>query len=85
MTHKTFPSVPESSWASSILDIIHGKIIGPIDPVLLVGSRYLLLFTDNFTRYKIGYMLKKTSDALKGFKKYKPLVKKLQRKHIHKP
>jgi len=44
----------------------------------------LLLFTDDFTRYKVGYALKKKSDALKCFKEYKALVEKLHGKPIQK-
>jgi len=84
MTWKPFPSVPESSCASWILEIIHSDIAGPIDPVSLGRSRYLLLFTDDFTRYKVGYALKKKSDALKYFKEYKALVERLHQKPIQK-
>jgi len=84
MTRKTFPSVPESSRASRILEIIHSDIAAPIDPVPLGGSQYVLLFTDDFRRYKVGYALKKKSDALKCFKEYKALVEKLHGRPIQK-
>jgi len=71
MTHKPLPSVPESSRASRILEIIHSDIAGPIYLVSLGGSRYSLLFTDDFTRYKVGYAFKKQLDGLKCFKGYK--------------
>jgi len=35
MTRKPFATVPESSRASGILEIIHSDIAGPIDPVSL--------------------------------------------------
>jgi len=84
MTGKPFPSVPEFSRASWILEIIYSDITVPIDPVSLSGSQYLFLFTDDFTTYKVGYMLKKKLDALKCFKKYKALVEKLHEKPIQK-
>jgi len=84
MTGKPFPSVPKSSPTSRIVEIIHSDIAGPIDPVSLGGSRYLLLFTDDFTRYKVGYGLMKKLDGLKCFKQYEALVEKLYGKPIHK-
>ena len=68
ITRKPFPSLPESSRATRVLKVIHNNIAGLIHPVSSGGSCYLLLFTDDFTRYKVGYMLKKKSDALKFFK-----------------
>ena len=84
MTCKPFPSVPKSSRASRILQIIQSNIAEPIDPVSLGRSQYLLRFTDDFTRYKVAYALKKKLDSLKGFKEYKAWVVKLHGQPIQK-
>jgi len=36
------------------------------------------MFTDDFTKYKVGYLLKCTSEAFARFKEYKALVEKQQ-------
>jgi len=85
ITSKPFPLVPDSSRATSILEIIQSDIAGPIDPVSRGGSPYLLLFMDDFTRYKVGYTLKKNSEALKCFKGYKVRVETQHGLHLEKP
>jgi len=42
------------------------------------------MFTDDFTRYKVGYLLKRKSEAFASFKEYKALVEKQQGKVIRK-
>jgi len=40
------------------------------------------MFTDDFTRYKVGYLLKRKSEAFPRLKEYKALVEKQQGKVI---
>src|SRR5207237_9871975 len=84
MTRKPFHPVPPSSRAIQVLEIIHSDIAGPLDPVSLGGAKYILRFTDDFTRFKVGYMLKKKSDAFQCFKDYKVLVEKQHGRSIQK-
>jgi len=84
MARKPFPSVLPSSKATQPLEIVHSDIAGPIDPKSLGGALYLLMFTDDFTRYKVGYLLKRKSEAFARFKEYKALVEKQQGKLIRK-
>ena len=76
MARNLFPSVSSSSRACQLLELIHSDIAGPIILKSLGGSQYLLRFTDDFTRYRVGYLLKLKSEALTQFKEYKTLVKK---------
>ena len=42
----------------------------------ILGSRYFLLFVDDFSRKMSMYFLKKKSDAFPVFQMFKPLVEK---------
>lgn len=78
MARKPFLSVSSSYQATQPLELIHSDIAGPINLKSVGGSQYLLMFTDNFTRYRVGNFLKSKSETLIQFKKYKALVKKQQ-------
>jgi len=58
IVRKPFPSVLPSSKATQSLQIVHSDIAGPIHPKSFGGSLFLLMFTDDFTRYKVSYLLK---------------------------
>jgi len=84
MARKPFPSVLPSSKATQPLEIVHSNIAGPINPKSLEGALYLLMLMDDFTRYKVGYLLKRKSEAFARFKEYKALVEKQKGKVIRK-
>jgi len=84
MARKPFPSVLPSSKGTQHLEIVHSYIAGLIDQKSPGGALYLLMFTDDFTRYKVGYLLKRKSEAFACFKEYKALVEKQQGKAIRK-
>lgn len=44
----------------------------------------MLMFTNDYTRFKIGYLIKRKSEALKCFSDYKTLVEKHHEKPIKK-
>ena len=71
MARKPFQSVLPSSNATQPLVIVHSYIAGLIYPKSLGGAVYLLMFTDDFTGYKAGYLLKRKSEAFARFKEYK--------------
>lgn len=48
----------------------------------VLGSRYVLLFIDDFNRKMWVYFLKKKLDAFLVFRKFKPLVEKESGKSI---
>jgi len=84
MASKPFPSLLPLSSATQPLEIVHSDMAGPIDLKSLGGALYLLLFTDDFTRYKVGYLLKRKSETFARFNEYEALVEKQQGKVIRK-
>jgi len=59
---------------NSTLELIHSDIAGPIDLKSLGRAQYILIFTDDVTRYRVGYLLKCKSEAFTSFKEYKALL-----------
>jgi len=79
-----FPSLPLSSKPTQPLEIVDCDITEPVTPKSLGGALYLLMFTDDFTRFKIGYLMKSKSKALICFKDYKALAEKHHGKPVGK-
>lgn len=76
-----FPS-GESWRASTCLELVHADLCGPMSIDSLGGSRYFLLFVDDFSRMNWVYFLKKKSEAFEHFKKFKAFVEKQSDCHI---
>ena len=71
---KSFSSLSLSLRATQPLEIIYSDITGLVTPKSLVRALYLLIFMDDFTRFKIGYLIKHKSEALMYFIDYKVLA-----------
>ena len=79
--HTPFPT--GNSWqASQVLQLVHANICSPMATPSVLGSRYFLLFVDDFCWKMWVYFLKKKSNAFTIFQKFKPLVEKESRKSI---
>ena len=76
-SNTTPPFTSGDSWqASQVLQLVHADICGPMATTSILGSRYFLLFVDDFSRKMWVYFLKKKFDAFPIFQKFKPFVKK---------
>ena len=82
MARKPFPTLPATSRAAEVLDIVHSDIMGPMEVPSISGARFILLFVDDRTRYKHCFILKRKSEALQSFKDYQTLVEKMHGKKI---
>nr|GMD06049.1 Retrovirus-related Pol polyprotein from transposon TNT 1-94 [Ipomoea batatas] len=75
--HRKKPFSVGKSWrASECLELVHADLCGPMKTESLNGSRYFLLFTDDYTRMSWVYFLTLKSEALDMFKKFKTFVEK---------
>ena len=68
--------------ANETLQIIHSDICGPMESKSIGGSRYFLLFIDDFSRMTFIYFLKAKSEVLGYFKEFKSMVENHQEKKI---
>jgi len=57
--------------ATSKLELIHSDVGGPIEPTSLLGHRYCVAFTDDFTQVKWIRFMKQESEVLQKFKEFK--------------
>lgn len=51
-------------------ELVHADVCGYMDPTSYGGSRYFLLFKDNFSHYKTVYFLSSKTEVLKFFVDY---------------
>ena len=65
--------------ATSILGLIHSDISGLMLVTYMNGSRYLLTFIDDFSRYTWVFFLKKKSEVCETFFELKALIKNASR------
>lgn len=64
------------------LALVHTDICGPMEVMSMGGSKYFLLFVDDYTRYIFVYFLQNKNQALKCFKNFKALVENQLNKKI---
>ena len=78
------PSFPvgNSMRAAACLDLIHADLCGPMSVNSIGGSRYFLLFIDDYSRMSWVYFLKNKSEAFEYFKKFKSFVEKQSGRYI---
>ena len=63
-----------SFWATRFLELVHSNICSPISPASSTGTKYILTFTNDFSRYCWLYFLEKKSDRCTVFKQFYILV-----------
>nr|KYP35474.1 Retrovirus-related Pol polyprotein from transposon TNT 1-94 [Cajanus cajan] len=69
------PFLAVTSWrAMEKLQLIHIDVCGPMSIASLNGSKYFLLFIDDFTRMSWVFFLKQKLDVFAAFQKFKILV-----------
>ena len=60
--------------ASSLLEVIHTDLCGPMQKQSLGGSKYFLTFVDDYSRMGFIYFLKSKSEVFQHFKNFKSMV-----------
>ena len=73
MNRRSFPK-KSNGRARKPLEIIHSDVCGPMQINSIGGSRYILSFIDDFSRYAMVYFLKSKSEVIEKFKQYVQLV-----------
>ena len=65
-------------------EIVHSDVCDPMQLESKGGSRYMLTFTDDFTRYTTAYFIRSKSKVLSKFMEYVNSVEKHTGDHITK-
>ena len=76
MHRSSFPKQSQHR-ATRILELIHSDLCGPMQVDSIGGSRYMLTFTDDYSRYTHVYFLKKKSEVLEKFKEFVTLAENM--------
>lgn len=70
------------SRANEILELIHTDICGPMEVASIGGSKYFLLFVDDYSRMIFVHFLRNKSEALSCFKEFKAKAENQTNKKI---
>lgn len=60
--------------ATSVLEVVHADLCGPLDVPSIGGSRYFMVLEDDVTRMTFVYFLRSKDQALQFFKDFKAMV-----------
>ena len=68
--HKlSFPKTSKHR-AEDVYEIVHSDLCGPMQVKSMGGSRYMITFTDDYSRYTVAYFIKSKDEALTKFKEF---------------
>ena len=59
---------------NDVLELIHSDIMGPMNKISVGGSRYILNFIDDYSRYVKVYFIKRKSQVFDYFMEYKSMM-----------
>lgn len=69
-----FPFPKEGTRASSLLEIVHSDLCGPMENASLGGARYFISFIDDFSRKVFVYFLETKTKIREIFENFKVMV-----------
>lgn len=72
---KSFPN-SAAKRTDKPLELIHSDVCGPMQECSWGGARYLLTFTDDYSRKTFGYLLRNKSEVMSCFINFKALTEK---------
>ena len=82
MTKIPFPK-KSTHRASRPLELVHSDLCGPMQVPSHGGSRYVLTFTDDYSRYTTVYFLRNKSETFSKFKDYVHLMENHSGQKLH--
>ncbi len=75
MSRNPFPKKSQGR-ATKPYEVIHSDVCGPMQVDSKGGSKYMVTFIDNYSRYATAYFIKNKSEVLTKFKEYVTYVEK---------
>lgn len=76
------PFAHSEHTSSETLQIVHADVCGPMESNSISGSRYFLLFVDDYSKMTFIYFLKHKNEVFQKFKEFKAMVENQQNKKI---
>ena len=78
-----FPKKSENR-AEGLADLVHSDLVGPLPVQSLGGSRYFVVFTDDYSRKSWVYFLQRKGNTFSKFHMFKQQIEsELRRKTVH--
>ncbi|KAG3195041.1 hypothetical protein PC128_g8835 [Phytophthora cactorum] len=78
----SFSKSTKKMKTTQVLELVHSALMGPIKTLSNGGSKNVLLFVYDFSRYIVGFFLKKKSKVVSYFSKSRVLVENQLGQHI---
>lgn len=72
-TRQIFPQSTKYR-ATTVLELLHGDLCGPITPSTMSKNRYIFVLIDDCSRYMWTLLLKEKSETFSKFKRFKSLI-----------
>ena len=72
--HRNLFPKKSNNRATRPSEIIHSDVCGPMQVESKGGSRYLVTFTDDYSRYTTVYFFKRKDEVLSKFQEYVTIV-----------
>lgn len=87
-SHRTPIPMKSHSISTTVLEIVHSEVLGPIEVPSIGGSRYVIAFIDDYSNCTVEYKTRKKSDSLQCFNMFKLYYERhtnqiLQKLNIH--
>ena len=74
-TVKTFPKSPYGQVETKeVLQLVHSDVMGPMVLKSRGGSKFVVTFIDNYSRYIVAYYIENKSEVTDRFIEYKALM-----------
>jgi transposase InsO family protein len=70
--HKRSPFPTSTRRASAPAELVHSDVWGPVNVASSSGDSYFVVFTDDYTRYSLVYLMRAKSDVFELFRKFVP-------------
>ncbi|KAE9025730.1 hypothetical protein PR001_g12355 [Phytophthora rubi] len=68
-TVEAFPKCSKTK-TPRVLEVVHTDVMGPMKSTSKGGTKYILTFVDDFSRYVVAYFLKKKSEVASKLKEF---------------
>jgi transposase InsO family protein len=72
--HKRLPFPTVARRANATADLIHSDVWGPVNITSSTGDHYFVVFTDDYTRYSVVYLLRAKSEVFDRFRHFLPWI-----------
>jgi len=77
-----YPFNRKGSRTSKLLELVHADVCGPMEVKSIGGSRYFVIFEDDYSRMTFVYLIKTKDLVLECFKDFKNMVENQQNLRI---